>query len=76
MSLEPRGKQESPSSFTTSPNELEIRLHSQWFFDGFFGQESYDAFLGTFFRVTKRLPTAVLTLGVFWSVINYILTAL
>ena len=29
---------------------------------------------GHFFRVTKRLPTAVLTLGVFWSVFHYILT--
>jgi len=52
------------------------RLRSQGFFGGFFGQESFGAFLGTFFRVTKRLPTAVLTLGVFWSVIKYILTAL
>ena len=41
------------------------RLRSQGFFGGFFGQESFGAFLGTFYKVTKRLATAVFFPGVF-----------
>ena len=40
-------------------------LRSQGFFGGFFGQESFGAFLGTFYKVTKRLATEVLIPGFF-----------
>ena len=45
-------------------------LRSQGFFGGFFRQESFGAFLGTFSKVTKRLATAVLIPGFFSSVFS------
>ena len=45
-------------------------------FTGVFWSGVFWRIFGHFFRVTKRLPTAVLTLGVFLSVFRYILTTL